>query len=34
VAQWKVNLVSMHEDAGSTCGLAQGVRDLVLLCLV
>ena len=29
--QWVKNLASIHEDTGSTPGLAQQVKDLVLL---
>ena len=31
VAQWVTNLISTHEDASLIPGLAQWVKDLVLL---
>ena len=33
VAQWSINLASIHEDVHSIPGLAQWVNDLSLLCL-
>ena len=34
VALWVKNLPSIHKDGGSIPGLAQGVKDPMLLCAV